>query len=71
MEDGYSVNQDGAWVVDGVVQTKPETASEGEYISLEVVIMQKSPQEWNGYITISWITIKGHPPVLRMQEEHV
>ena len=36
LEDGYSVNQDGAWVVDGVVQTKPETASEGEYISLEV-----------------------------------
>ena len=43
MEDGYSVNQDGAWVVDGVVQTKPETASEGEYISLEVGYNAKIP----------------------------
>ena len=43
LEDGYSVNQDGAWVVDGVVQTKPETASEGEYISLEVGYSAKIP----------------------------
>ena len=43
MEDGYSVNQDGAWVVNGVVQTRSETSGEGEYISLEVGYNAKIP----------------------------
>ena len=41
--DGYSVNQDGAWVVNGEVQTKSETSGEGEYISLEVGYNAKIP----------------------------
>lgn len=41
--DGYSVNKDGAWEVNGVVQTKAETSNDGEFISLEVGYNAKIP----------------------------